>query len=65
VTPEGKTTFQSLKQIMYTATILGYLWPGEQFIIDMDGSNAGIRGVLSQMQERQEQVLVYYSKRVV
>jgi hypothetical protein len=28
----------------------------------MDGCNAGIREVLSQMQDRQEQVLVYYSR---
>jgi hypothetical protein len=62
VTPGGRTSFQSLKQTMYTASILGYLWPGKKFIIDMDGSNAGIKRVLPQMQDRQEQVLVYYNK---
>jgi hypothetical protein len=33
-----------------------------EVIVDTDASNVGIRGVLSQVQDRQEQVIAYYRK---
>jgi hypothetical protein len=61
-TPEVETTFQTLKETLCTASILVYLQPGGKFIVDTDASNVGIGGVLSQVQDRQERVISYYSK---
>jgi hypothetical protein len=44
------------------ASVLGYPWPGKKFSIDMDASNTGMGGVLSQVQEGQEHVAAYYSR---
>jgi hypothetical protein len=45
-----------------TAPVLGYLWPGEKYIVDMDASNMGIGVVLSQAEECREYVVAYYSR---
>ena len=59
---ETETAFQALKEALCTAPVLGYLRPGEKFIIDTDASNVGIGGVLSQVQDGSEWVIVYFSK---
>jgi hypothetical protein len=60
--PEVEAAFQTLKEALCTAPIHAYLQPGERFIVDTAASNVVIGGVLSQTQERREQVLTYYSK---
>jgi hypothetical protein len=44
------------------ARILALPLPGQRFIVDTDASNVGIGGVLSQVKDRQERVIAYYSK---
>jgi hypothetical protein len=61
-TPGVETAFQTLKRALCTVPILAYPKPGERFIVDTDASNFGIGGVLSQVQDRQESVIAYYSK---
>jgi len=56
--PEGETTIQSLKGALCTAHVLGYLRPGKKFIVDTDASNMGIRGVLSQVQDGSEWIVM-------
>jgi len=57
-----KTAFQTLKEILCTAPVLGYPRPGERFNIDTDASNVGTGGVLSQVQDGGERVIAYFSK---
>jgi hypothetical protein len=59
---EVEAVFQTLKEALSTAPIHAYPQPREQFFIATDASNVGIRGVLSQVQDRQEQVIACYSK---
>jgi hypothetical protein len=56
-TPEVEAAFQTLKEVLCTATILAYLQPRERFVTDTDTSNVGIGGVVSQVQHGQEQVI--------
>jgi hypothetical protein len=42
--------------------IIAYPPPGEKFTVDTDASNLGIGAALSQVQDRQEHVIAYYSK---
>ncbi|KAJ4442420.1 hypothetical protein ANN_04006 [Periplaneta americana] len=46
--------FQSLKEALCTAPVLGYPIPGRKFTLDTDASNVGIGGVPSQEQDGQE-----------
>jgi hypothetical protein len=63
--PEVEAAFQKLKEAHCTAPILGYPQSVERFVINTDASKAGIGGVLSQVQDGQEQrVIAYYSKRL-
>lgn len=57
-----QTAFETLKEHLTTAPILGYPLPEGEFILDTDASNVGIGGVLSQIQGGQERVLSYFSK---
>jgi hypothetical protein len=41
-TPEVETTFQSLKEALFSAPILAYLQPGERFIVDTDAITLGL-----------------------
>jgi hypothetical protein len=61
-TSEVEAAFKTLKGALCTAHILAYPQPGERFIVDTDASNVGIGGVLSQVQDGQKRVMVYYSK---
>jgi hypothetical protein len=54
--------FQTLKVALCAAPIFAYPQPGEKFIVDTVASNFGIGGVLSQVQDRQERLIAYYSK---
>ena len=56
--PEKETGFQSLKGALRTAHVLGYPRTGEKFIVDTDASNVGISGLLSQVQDGSEWVVV-------
>ena len=59
---EAETAFQSLKGALCTEHVLGYLRPGEKFIIVTGSSNVGITGVLSQVQEGSKWVVAKFSK---
>jgi len=61
-TTEAETAFQALKDALCTAPVLGYLRPGEKFIINTDASNVGTGGVLSQVQDGSERVVAYFNK---
>jgi hypothetical protein len=61
-TPEVEITFQTLKEALCTAPILGYPQPREKFVFDIDTSNIRIDGVLCRVQDRHEQVRAYYSQ---
>jgi hypothetical protein len=56
-TPEVGAAFQTLKEALYTTSILAYLQPGEKY-----ASNVGMGGILSQVQDVQERVIACYSK---
>jgi hypothetical protein len=58
-TPEMKAAFQTPKEALCTAP---YPQSGERFIVDRDAGNVRTGGVLSQIQDGQEQVTAYYSK---
>jgi hypothetical protein len=53
-------TFQILKASLCATLILAYSQSGERFIVDTDAHDVRIGGVLSQVQEGQEQVIAYY-----
>ena len=52
----------SLEGKAFQGSTLVYPGPKEQFIIDMDASECGIRAVLSLVQDGRERVIVYGSK---
>ena len=54
--------FDKLKKSMIESPILAYPQPEGQFILDTDASNFAIGVVLSQVQNGQEKVILYYSK---
>ncbi|MGH0121890.1 UNVERIFIED_CONTAM: hypothetical protein FKN15_067186 [Acipenser sinensis] len=56
--------FDELKSRLVSAPILGYPLDGDGLILDTDASNYGIGAVLSQVQEGEECVLVYGSRRL-
>jgi hypothetical protein len=60
--PEEEAAFQSLKQVLCTASLLGFPRLGEKFIVDTDASNTGIGGILSQVQDDHARVVAYFSK---
>ena len=57
-----QAAFESLKNSLLTAPILGYPKDEGEFILDTDASNVGIGGVLSQVQNGQEVVISYGSR---
>jgi hypothetical protein len=61
-TPEVEAAFPVLKGALCAASILAYPLPGERFIVDIDASNFGIGGALSQMQDKPERVIAYFGK---
>jgi hypothetical protein len=57
-----EVAFQTLKGALCAVPVLFCPQPGKRFIVDTDASNVGIGGVLSQVQDRHERVIAYYSK---
>jgi hypothetical protein len=60
--PEAETAYHSLKNALCTMPVLGYPQTGEKFFVDTDASNVGIGGVLFQVRDGQERMIVYFSK---
>ena len=63
-TEEHEVSLQRLKDALSTAPVLGYpnMAKGETFIVDTDASDYQIGGVLSQVQDGKERVIMYASK---
>ena len=61
-TVECQNAFDSLKQSLISAPVLGYPDPALQYILDTDASLEGVGAVLSQMQAGTERVVSYYSR---
>jgi len=56
--------FRRLKASLCPSLILSYPQPKEKFILDTDASNAGIGAVLSQIQNGEEHVIEYFSRKL-
>ncbi|UYV63839.1 K02A2.6-like [Cordylochernes scorpioides] len=61
-TVDCERAMDKLKKALSSPSMLAYPDPGEQFILDTDASNIGIRAVLSQPQDGVERVIAYFSK---
>ena len=59
---ECLTAFETLKEALTSAPILGYPNSEDPFILDTDASNDGLGSVLSQIQNGVERVIAYFSK---
>ena len=59
---EQQVAYNSLKEALTTAPVLGFPISGAQWVIDTDASNYGIAGVLQQVQDGQEWVIAYMSR---
>ena len=57
-------SMETLKEALCAAPILAYPVPDGRYILDCDASNSGIGAVLSQVQEGQERVISYGSKKL-
>ena len=57
-----QVSFQTLKDCLTTAPVLGYPDITQEFILDTDASAFCIGGVLSQIKDNKEQVIAYFSK---
>ena len=56
--------FDELKARLQSAPVLSYPIPEGDFILDTDASGEGIGGVLSQIQDGEERVLAYASRKL-
>lgn len=63
-TPTCQEAFEKLKNLLTSTPILGYPHDSGELILDTDASNVGIGSVLSQMQDVEERVLAYGSRRL-
>lgn len=61
-TPEANQAFESLKQVLTQAPVLGFPIPGERYLLDTDASEQGIGAVLSQVQAGVERPVAYFSR---
>lgn len=59
---ERQAAFDTLKQRLSTAPILGLLSDNDEYVLDTDASDHAIGAVLSQQQDGQEVVLAYGSR---
>ena len=59
---EQREAWETLKQCLTSAPILGYPDPAATFILDTDASDYGIGAVLSQVKDGEEQVIAYGSR---
>ena len=60
--PEAQDAFDTLKDTLTKAPILGFPNTTDQYLLDCDASSFAISGVLSQIQDGTERVIAYYSK---
>ena len=60
---EQQTAFDALKACLLSAPILGFPTEEDRFVLDTDASLFAIRGVLSQVQNGEEVVIAYASRR--
>ena len=63
-TEDCRYSFEELKKALTRAPILAYPAREGFFILDTDASNVGIGAVLSQVQDRLEKVVCYFSKTI-
>ena len=63
-TDEAQKAFEMLKSSLVSSPILGYPCEEGLYVLDTDASNIGVGGVLSQVQDGQERVLSYASKKL-
>ena len=61
-TNDCEEAFNTLKQALSSAPILGYPMAEGQYILDIDASNFAIGGVLSQVQDGEEREITYGNK---
>lgn len=62
--PVHEQSFNTLKLALISAPVLSYPKENGEFILDTDASGKGIGAVLSQIQEDQERVVAYASRRL-
>ena len=60
-TAECEAAFKRLKNAVYSSPILSYPQSSRMLILDTDASNIGIGAVLSQVQDKVEKVVEYFS----
>ncbi|MCG7879153.1 MAG: RNase H-like domain-containing protein [Candidatus Thiodiazotropha endolucinida] len=60
--PECQEAFDTLKELLTNAPILGYPNTHDQYFLDTDASSVAVGAVLSQVQNGQERVIAYFSK---
>lgn len=63
-TEAQENSFNALKLALTSAPILAYPTEKDQFILDTDASDTGIGAVLSQVQDGEERVIAYASRRL-
>ena len=63
-TPECQVAFSELKDALCNAPILSYPQFGSTYILDTDASDVGIGGVLNQLQDGEEKVICFTSKKL-
>lgn len=61
---EGKKAFKQIKELLTTAPVLAYPLREGMFILDTDASHSHIGGILSQVQNGDEKVIAYTSKKL-
>ena len=59
---EAQDAFDTLKDTLTKAPILGFPNTTDQYLLDCDASSYAISGVLSQIQDGTERVIAYFSK---
>ena len=61
---EAQTSFEALKRALCSAPTLSFPLPTGDFILDTDASNVCVGGVLQQVQDNEERVIAYSSKKL-
>ena len=61
-TDRQQITFDTLKDCLISAPILGFPTEDERFLLDTDASLFAVGGVLNQIQDGQEVVIAYASR---
>ena len=60
-TAECEAAFKRLKNALCSSSLLSYPQSSGMFILDTDSTNIGIGAVLSQVQDKEEKVIQYFS----